>query len=174
MSADNVATVSPILIDSPRRGGARRLTGTSWTGNSLARDWHIQGRAAMLRNRRVCTMIALALASSVVGGGSFLGEAHAADPPATDRAGSEGPPSGAGAAEQNRSGGQFSPGGVPTKNQATTQPSVPPNGIGAKQTSKPGGNFGPGGAPTTGQAATDPARHGAGEGAASSDQPSRR
>jgi hypothetical protein len=70
-----------------------------------------------------------------------------------------GPPNGAGAAEQNRSGGQFGPGGVPTKNQATTQPSVTPNGIGAAQKKPPGGDFGPGGAPTTGQAATDPSRH---------------
>lgn len=65
-----------------------------------------------------------------------------------------------GASEQNKSGGQFSPGGVPTKNQATTQPSVPPNGVGATQTKRPRSDFGPGGVPTTGQAATTPSRQG--------------
>ncbi len=56
--------------------------------------------------------------------------------------------------------GQVSPGDVPTKKQATTQPSVRPNGVGAMQNERPGGDYGPGGAPTTGQAATTPSRNG--------------
>jgi uncharacterized protein with LGFP repeats len=128
----------------------------------------------MLRNWRAGTTRVIALVSIVASGALLLGRAQAADTAVTAHsAGSENPPSGAGAAEQNRSGGQFSPGGVPTKSQATTQPSVPPNGVGAMQNDKPGGDFGPGGAPTTGDAATDPARHGDRDSGAS-DQPSRR
>ena len=81
-------------------------------------------------------------------------------PPTNQTTGTPSVPKG-GAAEQNKSGGQFSPGGVPTKNQATSQPSVPPNGAGATQTKRPGGNIGPGGVPTKGQAATTPSRKGA-------------
>ena len=123
----------------------------------------------MSGNPTPSTAIAIALVASVTGFGLFV-RAQAADTSTTDHPTStQAPPNGAGAAEQNRSGGQFSPGGVPTKNQATTEPSVPPNGVGAAQNNKSGGDFGPGGTPTTGQAATNPSRHGPESGAAASD-----
>jgi hypothetical protein len=124
-------------------------------------------------NPTLSTTIAIAVVASVTGAG-LLAPAQAADTSRTDQPTStQAPPSGAGAAEQNRSGGQFSPGGVPTKNQATTEPSVTPNGVGAAQDKKSGGDFGPGGAPTTGQAATNPSRHGPESGTAASDNQKR-
>lgn len=123
----------------------------------------------MRQNGIVRTAIAIAAVAAVMGRGP-LAPAQTTDAPATgETAGTSAPRSGASAAEQNRSGGQFSPGGVPTKSQATTQPSVTPNGAGAMQKQPPGGDFGPGGSPTTGQAATDPSRHGSDGGAAASD-----
>jgi hypothetical protein len=127
----------------------------------------------MPRSPLESTAIALALVVSLTGDAP-LAIAQAAETATPDQpAGTQRPASGPGAAEQNRSGGQFSPGGVPTKNQATTQPSVPPNGVGAMQRTTPGGDFGPGGAPTTGQAATDPSRQGPASGAPPSDNHAR-
>jgi hypothetical protein len=123
----------------------------------------------MRQNRIVSIAIAIAVVAGVTGRGPLAAAQTTDASPAGQTTGTSAPPSGADAAEQNRSGGQFSPGGVPTKNQATTQPTVTPNGIGAAQKKPPGGDFGPGGAPTTGQAATDPSRHGRGGGAAASD-----
>lgn len=114
----------------------------------------------MCGNRIVVATVAIAFAGGAMGC-LTLAAAQAVDrSPTAQNAGTPKPPSGAGAAEQNRSGGQFSPGGVPTKNQATTQPSVPPNGIGAVKNKSLGGDLGPGGTPTTGQAATTPSRPG--------------
>jgi hypothetical protein len=123
----------------------------------------------MRQNRILNAAIVTAVVAGVTGYGSLAAAQTTDTSPAGQTSGTPAPPNGAGAAEQNRSGGQFSPGGVPTKNQATTQPTVTPNGIGAAQKKPPGGDFGPGGAPTTGQAATDPSRHGRGGGAAASD-----
>ena len=127
----------------------------------------------MRQNRIVSTAIAIVLVAGVMGRWP-LAMAQTTDPsPTGQTTRTPAPPNGAGAAEQNRAGGQFSPGGVPTKNQATTQPSVTPHGVGAVQSKKPGGDLGPGGASTTGQAATAPSRHGPEGGAAASDSHTR-
>ncbi|MGE5156613.1 MAG: hypothetical protein ACM3OF_00560 [Gemmatimonas sp.] len=124
----------------------------------------------MRRNPIVSTAIAIAFVAAVSGPAPSAAAQTADTLPKAQTSRTPAPPNGAGAIEQNRTGGQFSPGGVPTKNQATSQPSVPPNGVGAAQNKRPGGDFGPGGAPTTGQAATSPSRNGPGGAGAPSDK----
>lgn len=117
----------------------------------------------MRRNPILTTAAAVALVTGIAASTPLVA-AQAADGSTSGQpAGSAAPPNGAGAAEQNRAGGQFSPGGVPTKNEATSEPSTPPNGVGAAQTKPRGSDLGgPGGAPTTGQAATTPSSPGRG------------
>jgi hypothetical protein len=71
----------------------------------------------MRRNRTVSTAIAIAFVAGATGrarrGGA--GRRHLADGPDGRNAG---PSQRRGRAEQNRSGGKFSPSGVPTKNQS--------------------------------------------------------
>jgi hypothetical protein len=114
----------------------------------------------MFRNSTLSRVVQLAVVSGLAAGGTVM-PAQAAEtsikgPPNANS------PVGPGAAEQNRSGGQFNPGGAPTKNQATTQPSIPPNGVAAMPSKRSGGDFGPGGAPTIGQAANNPSGHDSG------------
>lgn len=126
---------------------------------SVEAGLHINEDITMSGNWIASTAIVITFVVTMTEPGSLAVAQTAQTSPMGQTAGMPSIPKG-GAAEQNRSGGQFSPGGVPTKNQATTQPSVPPNGVGATQTKRSGGDFGPGGVPTTGQAATTPSRKG--------------
>jgi hypothetical protein len=119
---------------------------------------HIEKDITMSGNWIASTAIVIAFVATA-GPGSLAVAQAAPTSPNGQAAGTSSIPNG-GAAEQNRSGGQFGPGGVPTKSQTTSQPSVPPNGVGATQTKRPGGDIGPGGVPTKGQAATTPSRKG--------------
>jgi hypothetical protein len=64
--------------------------------------------------------------------------------------------------EHEKRGGDFGPGGVPHKGQATTQPSSGPSRAGSSDTTRATGDYGPGGVPRTRGAATKtPPRGGA-------------
>jgi hypothetical protein len=105
----------------------------------------------MCRKRIVST----AIAAAFIAGVGTLGAAQTTGGPAESQAMPPAAP-GSGTSGQNRSGGDYGPGGVPTEHQTTTQPSAPPSNAGSSTPTGSPGDHGPGGVPQKHETTTQP------------------